>query len=180
MDINQVWSEYNQDIKRFILSKVKDEQLTNDLLQDTFIKAYSKLDTVKNEPKIKSWLFSIARNVSLDYFRKSNKTVPLNTFDIKDESWEETVHSPQDCLPGIIKNLPKKYRDPLFLSDIKGLKQAAVAKRLKLPLPTVKSQIQRARKLIKQGYIDCCDYTENEKGQLVGESKDKDGCKVCN
>jgi len=180
MDINKVWSSYNQDIKRFILSKVKDEQLTNDLLQDTFIKAYSKLDAVKDDTKVKSWLLSIARNVSIDYFRKSNKTVPLNSFDIKDEFWEEKEHTPQDCLPGIIKNLPKKYRDPLFLADIKGFKQTEVAERLKLPLPTVKSQIQRGRKLIKQGYIDCCDYTENEKGQLIGELKSKENCKVCN
>lgn len=180
MNITQLWETYNQDIKRFVFSKVKDEQLANDLLQETFIKAYSKLDTVVDEKKVKSWLFSIARNATLDYFRKSNKTVPLNAFDIKDEFWEEQPHSPQDCLPGIIKNLPKKYRDPLFLADIKGVKQTDVAKRLNLPVPTVKSQIQRGRKLIKQGYMDCCNYTENEKGQLVGELKPKENCKVCN
>jgi len=179
MDINQVWSAYNQDITRFIFSKVKNEQVTNDLVQETFIKAHTKLDSLKDQAKVKSWLFSIARNTTMDYFKKSSKTVSLKEFDIVDEFWEEEKHSPKDCLPGIIKHLPQKYRDPLFLSDIKGLKQADVAKQLHIPLPTIKSQIQRARKLIAKGYMDCCDYTVNDKGFLVGKTKDKDNCKVC-
>lgn len=79
----------------------------------------------------------------------------------------------------IIKSLPKKYREPLFLSDIKGLKQADVALQLKLELSTAKSRIQRARKMVAQGYMHCCDYKLNDKGFLVGEIKDKKDCKVC-
>ncbi|MFD0964069.1 sigma-70 family RNA polymerase sigma factor [Pseudofulvibacter geojedonensis] len=179
MNITQLWNSYHLDMKRFVFSKVKNEQLTNDLVQETFIKAYSKIDTIIDDKKVKSWLFSIARNTTLDYFRKSQLTVPLLDYDTKDEFWENKEHSPEDCLPGIIKNLPKKYRDPLFLADIKGMKQAKVAEQLQLPLSTIKSQIQRGRKLIKQGYIDCCDYSENDKGELVGEVKPKENCKVC-
>ncbi len=92
---------------------------------------------------------------------------------------EPKEHSEQDCLRGIIKSLPKKYRDPLFLSDIKGLKQQEVANQLKLSLPTVKSQIQRARKQIAQGFMDCCGFVMNDQGHLVGEIQDKADCKVC-
>jgi RNA polymerase sigma-70 factor (ECF subfamily) len=95
-------------------------------------------------------------------------------------SEQVSEHTEQDCLHGILKTLPKKYRDPLFLSDIKGLKQAEVASRLNLLLPTTKSRIQRARKLIAQGYVKCCDFTLNQKGYLVGEIKNKEDCKVCN
>jgi RNA polymerase sigma-70 factor (ECF subfamily) len=122
---------------------------------------------------------TIARNTTIDYFRKSSKTVPLGNFDIVDEPIVEEKHTPKHCLPGIIKHLPQKYRDPLFLYDIQGMKQADIANKLKLPLATVKSQIQRARKLIAKGYMDCCDYRLNDKGFLVGETKDKEDCKVC-
>ena len=179
MNSTELWETYHMDIERFIFSKVKDEQITNDLTQETFIKAHTKLDRLNDKTKVKSWLFSIARNTTMDYFKKSSKTVGLKEFDIVDDFWEEEKHTAKDCLPGIIKSLPKKYRYPLFLSDIKGMKQAAVAKQLNLPLATAKSQIQRARKLIKQGYVNCCDYTVNDKGFLVGEVKDKDSCKVC-
>ena len=60
-----------------------------------------------------------------------------------------------------LKTLPKKYRDPLFLSDMKGLKQKDIAITLKLKLAITKSRIQRARNLIKQAYVLYCDYKVN-------------------
>ncbi|WP_046757049.1 sigma-70 family RNA polymerase sigma factor [Kordia jejudonensis] len=179
MTTTEIWETYAKDVQRLIMNKVKDVQITDDLVQEVFIKVHTKLETVQDERKVKSWLLSVSRNTVLDYFRKSNTEVPLE----KEETivGEETyAHSEKDCLPGIIKNLPKKYRNPLLLSDIKGLKQAEIAAQLNLPLATVKSQIQRGRKLIVQGYMDCCDYKLNEKGFLTGEVKDKKQCKVCN
>ncbi|EDP94829.1 sigma-70 family RNA polymerase sigma factor [Kordia algicida OT-1] len=179
MTTTEVWEMYADDVKRLIMSKVKDAQITDDLVQEVFIKVHTKLTTVKDERKVKSWLLSVSRNTVLDYYRKSNKEVPLEQEEtiISEESY---THSEKDCLPGIIKNLPKKYRNPLLLSDIKGLKQAEIAAQLKLPLATVKSQIQRGRRLIVQGYMECCDYKLNDKGFLTGEVKDKKQCKVCN
>ncbi len=178
MTTNDIWLTYNQDIKRFILSKIKDEQIANDLLQETFIKIHTKLHTLKSIDSVKSWVFSIAKFTVLDYFRthKTLNEFPENNVVIEDET---PVHDELDCLHSIIKNLPKKYRDPLFLSDIKGLKQAKVAEQLKLQLSTTKSRIQRARKLITKGYMDCCDLKINEEGFLTGEIKDKADCKVC-
>jgi len=66
------------------------------------------------------------------------------------------------------------------LYDIKGMKQSEVAKLLHQNLPTTKSQIQRARKLIAQGFMDCCGFVMNKQGILVGEVKEKENCKVCN
>lgn len=179
MTTTEVWKNYADDVKRLIMSKVKDTQITDDLVQEVFIKAHTKLETVHDERNIKSWLLSVSRNIVLDYFRKGNKEVSLQQEETI-ESEESYQHSEKDCLPGIIKKLPKKYRDPLFLADIKGMKQATIATQLNLPLATVKSQIQRGRKLIVQGYMDCCDYKLNDKGFLVGEVKEKTQCKVCN
>ena len=179
MTTQQVWTLYNEDVKRFIFSKIKDEQVTDDLLQETFIKVHTKLHTLQHKEKLKSWVFTIARYSVLDYFRKSNLSQEfLDNSTIADEDPQE--HNEEDCLHGILKTLPKKYRDPLFLSDIKGIKQIEIASRLKLKLPTLKSRIQRARKMIKEGYVKCCDFKINEKGHLVGEIKEKKDCKVCN
>jgi len=163
MTTTEVWETYADDVKRLIMSKVKNTQITNDLVQEVFIKVHTKLAMVKDERKVKSWLLSVSRNTVLDYFRTSDKEIPLEkaATSISDENY---AHSEKDCLPGIIKNLPQKYRNPLLLSDIKGLKQAEIASQLKLPLATVKSQIKRGRKLIVQGYMDCCDYKLNDKG----------------
>jgi len=178
MTTQEVWAKYADDIKRFIFSKVKDEAVTDDILQDSFIKIHTKLHTLKDITKLKSWCFTVARNSILDYFKSSNKTFEFANFESETVP-EENVHTEKDCLRGILQNLPKKYRDPLFLSDIKGLKQQEVAEQLKQTLSTTKSQIQRARKLIAQGFMDCCGYVLNEDGKLVGEIQDKDDCKVC-
>jgi RNA polymerase sigma-70 factor (ECF subfamily) len=178
MTTKEVWTTYSEDLRRFILSKIKDAVITEDILQDTFMKVHTKLHTLKDESKIKSWLFSVARYTLLDYFRTSKDTFQLEDLEIEADA-EISKHSEQDCLRGIVKNLPKKYRDPLFLADIKGMKQQEVADQLKLSLSTVKSQIQRARKQIAEGFMDCCGFVMNEEGYLVGEIQDKADCKVC-
>lgn len=178
MTTKGVWGIYAEDIRHFILSKVKNPVITEDILQETFIKVHTKLHTLKDEGKLKSWLFSIARYTILDYFRESKREIHVDDLEIESEP-EMKEHSEQDCLRGIIKSLPKKYRDPLFLSDIKGLKQQEVANQLHLSLSTVKSQIQRARKQIAQGFMDCCGFKMNDEGHLVGEIQDKADCKVC-
>lgn len=179
MKTKKVWDLYANDVKHFILSKVKDAAVADDLLQETFIKIHTKLDTLKDADKLKAWVFAIARYTVMDYFRNNDlkHSIVEDTIFVEDANSE---HTKQDCLHGIIKALPKKYRDPLVLSDIQGLKQAQISERLKLPLPTVKSQIQRARKLIAQGFVDCCDFKINDHGYLVGELQEKENCKVCN
>jgi len=178
MTTKNIWKQYADDIKYFILSKVKDAPVADDLLQDTFIKVHTKLDTLKDKEKVKSWIFSIARYTVLDYFKQRDLVYEMTDDDFVFEE-QKLEHTEADCLHGIIKSLPKKYRDPLFLSDIKGLKQTEVSEQLHLPLSTVKSQIQRGRKLIAQGFVDCCDLVLNDRGYLVGEIKDKADCKVC-
>ena len=79
-----------------------------------------------------------------------------------------------------IKNLPPLYKEAVYLTDIKGIKQAAVAAHLGISISGAKSRIQRGRKLIQEGYMDCCNYKLDEKGYLVGEHKDQTECKVCN
>ena len=179
MDTKVIWEHYHQDLKRFIFSKIKDDQVTDDLLQEVFIKVHTKINQLADENKIKSWLFSIARNIVMDHLKSAKQVEILKEDSISTEKEVNSDHSEEDCLPGIINHLPDKYKRPLYLADIKGIKQTDIAKKLNLPLPTVKSQIQRGRKLIVQGYMECCDYKLNKKGKLVGERKEKKYCKMC-
>tara|TARA_B110000240_G_scaffold19070_1_gene19409 strand:+ start:1223 stop:1762 length:540 start_codon:yes stop_codon:yes gene_type:complete len=179
MTTNEVWKQYSEDVKRFIVSKVHEKTLADDILQDTFMKIHTKLHTLKDARKLKSWIFTIARNSIMDFFRASKISFEVAGLGSEIDT-EEDYHTEKDCLIGILQNLPKKYRTPLFLSDIKGMKQSEVAKQLNQNLPTTKSQIQRARKLIAQGFMDCCGFVLNEQGYLVGEIQEKENCKVCN
>lgn len=185
-DTKIIWAAYSEELRRFILSKTKDKVIVDDLLQEVFIKIHTKISGVKDIDKIKSWVFSVANNTVMDYFRAAKNGLVNRDAQLENETLTSEVkpanfyeHTEHDCLYGIIKNLDKKYRDPLFMSDIQGYKQQTIADRLGMPLPTVKSRIQRARKKVAQGFMDCCGYELNDKGKLVGELKSKEECKVC-
>lgn len=176
METSNLWKTYHENIRLFIKSKVKNDQIVDDLIQETFIKVHSNKNKLRDHSKIKSWLFTIARNTVYDYLKENKQTTDF----VKEQIYEETNdHSEKDCLPELINRLPEKYRKPLLLSDVKGFKQKQIAEQLGIPLSTVKSQIQRARKMIIQGYMDCCDYKLDDKGKLVGETKEKENCKIC-
>lgn len=176
MKTEKIWQLYSGDIYRFILSRVKDEEISRDLLQEVFIKIHLKKQDLEKETLLKNWTFSIARNTVTDFFRK--KQLPHNPEIPAGEDHETAVHSPLDCLDPLIKELPKKYRDVIMLSDIQGKKQGEVAEELGITLTNAKSRIRRGRKLLQQGYINCCNYTLKD-GVLVGETKPKDQCRVC-
>jgi RNA polymerase sigma-70 factor (ECF subfamily) len=179
MTTKQVWTSYSEDLKRFIISKVKDPTIADDILQDTFLKIHTKLYTLKDSTKLKAWCFTVARNSVLDYWQLKNKTFEFADFE-NETAPQKNTHTEEDCLKGILKSLPEKYRNPLFLADIKGLKQQEVADHLHQSLSTTKSQIQRARKLIAKGFMDCCGFVMNKEGNLIGEIQEKEDCKVCN
>lgn len=179
METTNIYNQYSESLKRFILSRVKDKDATNDILQEVFIKIHLKKDSIKNPESIKSWVFTIANNTILDYFKKNSKKLDIIDDLPSIEVEKDKEHSAIDCLKPLIKNLPKTYVDAMLLSEIDGLKQAEVAKRLNISLSGAKSRIQRGRELLKQGFINCCDYKINESGHLTGESKSKKDCKVC-
>ena len=179
MKTKKVYELYATDVKSFILSRVKNEAVAKDLLQETFIKIHTRLDSLKDIKKLKPWVLSIARNVTTDHFREAGKTSDIEKEQFAAEDSNKD-HTKEDCLQGIIKSLPKKYQDVIILYDIQGLKQSEISDQLGLPLPTVKSQIQRGRKLVAQGFVHCCDFKLNDDGLLVGELQDKGDCKICN
>lgn len=180
MTTSTVWQTYSTDLKRFIFNKLKDEQATNDVLQEVFVKVHLKLHALHDQDKIKPWLYAIAKNQTLDYLSKQTRHIKIPSAELEDASDGAKQHTANDCLLGILKSLPEKYRNPITLYDVKGKKQQTIANELQLPLPTVKSLIQRARKMVVKGYMDCCDFTLNKNGKLVGEIKEKQFCKVCN
>ncbi|HAH23755.1 MAG TPA: hypothetical protein DCL77_08360, partial [Prolixibacteraceae bacterium] len=69
---NELWTRFSDSLHRFILAKVKNEALADDLLQDTFIRIHSKIDSLRDETKVQAWVYQVARNIINDYYRKSS------------------------------------------------------------------------------------------------------------
>ncbi|MGY5351860.1 sigma-70 family RNA polymerase sigma factor [Wenyingzhuangia sp. IMCC45533] len=178
MDTENIWNQFSEDIKRFVFSKTKDTVITDDILQEVFIKIHTHQKNLKDGTKLKSWIFTIANNTVLDYFKKHKN---LNRSDslITPATEKTENHNAVDCILPLILRLPKKYKDVLFLSTIKQYKHQKIAEELNISLAATKSRILRGKELLKQGFVDCCNYSIDDNGYLKGEHKDIDECKVC-
>jgi len=168
MDSEIIWRKFSSKIKNFLLKRVSDVSIADDLLQEVFVKIHLGLPKLKDVDKVENWVFQIAYNQVNDYFRKKPK-LKVEELEIDMVSEDKSSHDLHDCLTPFIASLPDTYRDAIVLSEVEGLKQKEVAKRLNISLSGAKSRIQRGRELIKQHFVDCCHFHLNEKGKLIGE-----------
>lgn len=176
METHNIWEDFSGMLKKYIFSKVKDEDITKDILQEVFIKIHLNVNKVQHTESLKSWLYTVAHNAIMDHFKNSSKQPPvLETAEIE----ENHDHSAKNCIVPMINSLPAKYKEALLLSEINGKKQNEVAEILHISLSGAKSRIQRGRKLLQEGFMSCCDYKLNDKGLLIGEHQEKENCKVC-
>ncbi|MEL3961090.1 RNA polymerase sigma factor [Lysinibacillus endophyticus] len=100
--MDQLYREHNRTIFKYIFYLVQNESVAEDLLQDTFLKAYKNYNQFKNEASELTWLRKIARNVVYDYFRRK-KLIHFIPF-LK--SHEQTVKS--DAIEFILENEERK------------------------------------------------------------------------
>lgn len=177
METAAIWKKYSSPLKSFILKKTRDEEVAKDILQEVFLKFHLHKTEIHKIQSLKPWLYKVANNSVMDYYRKRAK-LPQIPETIPAEE-EPDKHSPQDCLLPLINNLPEIYREALILSEIEGKKQAEVAQILNISLPGAKSRIQRGKKMLQEGFTQCCDYRLSDNGVLVGEHKSFSECKVC-
>lgn len=162
-EIADWYDEHSKPILSFILLMVKDYQQAEDLTHDTFIKAYLYYDSFKHHSSEKTWLFSIAHNLTIDFLRKrkpslffkeifllqkDNTPLPEEMIQMKEESYE---------LYKALSKLKDTYRAVIILRKIKGFSIEDTAKILGWSESKVKSMHFRAipalkKRLIKEGY----------------------------
>lgn len=165
MTFNDIWNTHKSHLANFISTKVDQDHIVDDILQDVSIKLHHNLIRKTEIKNYKNWLFQVARHTVSDYYRKEKKQNKLII------NHPNTITESNTCvcdLSGfIIQNyLPKKYSIPLYLSDIEKKQQQEIAEILGLSLTATKSRIQRGRKKLKELVKECVDISYNNKGQI--------------
>ncbi|MDZ7614549.1 MAG: sigma-70 family RNA polymerase sigma factor [Flavobacteriaceae bacterium] len=172
METQKIWNTFNDELYFFILKKVKNKDVTNDIFQNTFLKIHENLSRLNNEEKARAWIFQIARNEIFNHFKKeslyveylyTNKEIPL-------QKYEHIC-----CFDKFINDLPQIYKQVIEQIYIKGKKQKDVAKELEISLENVKARIKRAKDILKKKFNECCKYEFDKNGMLTGESN----CSIC-
>ena len=176
MTFNDIWSIHKNHLLNFISTKINNEYIANDILQEVSIKLHDNLKRETAIKNYKTWLFQVARNTIADYYRNNKKQTKLSI----NHSEISTDSSACVCdLSGFVIQtyLPEKYSKPLYLSDIEQKPQQEIAEILNLSLTATKSRIQRGRKKLKELVSDCIDISYNNRGQ-VSDFQLKNNCEL--
>ncbi len=140
---------YSKDLYRYGLWLTKDVQVAEDLVQETFLRAWKAMDSLKDPNAVKSWLFTIYRRENARRFEK----VRPDTTPIDDINVDKFVHLEDDfakteliALRNALKELPEEYLEPLLLQVLGGYSCKEIAEILGIKSGAVMTRVFRARK----------------------------------
>ena len=164
LSIEDLVNDYDEPVWRFCRSLTYSKEDAEDLLQETFLKAFEQLPKINALGNPKSFLFSTAL-----YLWKSKKRIyarrerlapvqPLNEdmIIVSDANVEDDILSQEDTriVQELVESLPEKVRIPIILYYTMEMNLTDIAQTLKLPVGTVKSRLHKARKIIEKGLIE--------------------------
>ena len=157
-----------EDVARFARSLTRDESDADDLVQETFLRAYRAWSSYELGTDCRRWLFTICRNVFLRAREREHRVVPLEDPELEtlgavaiavaaDRSGFGDLFTSVDLAPAIrraLADLPATFRDAVLLVDVNDLSYDAAADVLGVPIGTIRSRLYRGRRLMQQSLMD--------------------------
>jgi RNA polymerase sigma-70 factor, ECF subfamily len=143
-------------VRKHLSRLVRDRWDLDDVVQDTFTKAWTRLSTFRFEASFRTWLISVALNEALILYRRRKHRlswpviVNLEALPSKWESPYQTFSRIEARLlvRTAVQKLPRKYSDVLVLCDLEELTVRETAKRMNASIPLVKTRLFRARRML--------------------------------
>jgi RNA polymerase sigma-70 factor (ECF subfamily) len=166
---NKEFMPHIDSMYNFAFRLTMDEDDANDLVQDTYLKAFRFISSFEQGTNAKAWLFRILKNSFInDYRKKSKEPAKVDyqdvetTYNSEDAEAEHTVDLRAETVSDLIgdevatalNSLPVDFRTVIILCDIEGFTYEEMAKILDIPIGTVRSRLHRARNLLKEKLRD--------------------------
>ena len=153
--------------KRYVLTlvmcRVEQRETAEDLAQEIFIKLYRFLPGFRGECRFTTWLYRLTLNTVSDYNRVNRRQPVMAVIDTvrgwlseqRDQPEAQAIRQEErETVVKLLRGLPVKYRDILYLSHYRYLSYQEIAELLSLPVKTVETRLYRARKLMKQQWLE--------------------------
>ena len=134
-----------------------DDDLARDFTQETFIRAFERLDSFRGEAALSTWLYTIATTVTLNGLRKLKRRGREIELDHAAEVAGGARHAEPDLktrLYAAIDALSEKYRTVFVMHDIEGYTHEEIATALNVEVGTSKAQLSRARAKLREALAD--------------------------
>jgi RNA polymerase sigma-70 factor, ECF subfamily len=163
------WADLRKRLCLFICSRTPNGDDAEDILQEVLLRVHTHLDTVQDMHKVESWIYQIARNSIIDYYRSSriSEELPEDLAVAQEEVEESAAESLAPALHELVDSLPEIYRQALKLTDYQGVSQADLARKLGVSQSTIKSRVQRARQMVKDNLMTCCHFEFDRRGKVL-------------
>jgi RNA polymerase sigma-70 factor (ECF subfamily) len=168
-EINTIWIDLNEELFKFIMSKVRDEHTAKDIHQEVFLKIQTKIHQLEHTSKLTSWVYQITRNTIFDHFRKVNsKNISIDTIDIPETESDNFEYSKlSNCINEKVQNLSVHHKEAIVLTSFKNYSQKELAEHFKISYSGTKSRVQKAREILKENILDCPNVASDITGKLL-------------
>lgn len=139
------------DVFRYAVWLIKDRAIAEDVVQETFLRAWKSLDSLQDESAAKAWLITIMRRENARRFeRKQFDLVDIEEASVADLIAVSDGNTEHRDLRKAIASLSDEYREPLIMQVIMGFTGEEIAEQLNLNKNTVMTRLFRARSQIKE------------------------------
>ncbi|QKS48676.1 sigma-70 family RNA polymerase sigma factor (plasmid) [Paenibacillus cellulosilyticus] len=160
----EVVRTYSNFIYGVAFNMLGDFHLAQDIAQETFVKAWFKLDQLQEHDKFGSWIISIARRLCQDQLR-GRKVVEMPIIEadtIADRSTLDDMvnrRSDAEAVRKALASLDDKYRTTTWLYYISGLNTREISRLLDIPVGTIDSRLRRAKQILRTELIELVEHT---------------------
>jgi RNA polymerase sigma-70 factor (ECF subfamily) len=153
----------------YALRMTNNPQDADDLVQETYLKAFRFWGSYEQGTNIKAWLFRIMKNSYINRYRKETKEPDTVDYDEVKDFYSSVRHESSDPndlqerlfgnlldddVTKAIASLPEEFRTVVILCDIEGLSYEEIAEFVNCPLGTVRSRLHRGRKLLREQLME--------------------------
>lgn len=189
----EMWQDIRTGLRAFIAKRVAGEAEADDVVQDVWLKMQQGLGGLKDQSRLMSWIYQIARHAIIDHYRSPDRRREMPAGLAADLEVYQSSSSMQTasadsgrlrtelagCLRPMIERLPEDYRQAVTLVDLEGLTQRAAAAQLGLSLSGMKSRVQRGRRQLKGMLEACCTIELDRRRGVAGYDVRDQKCNSC-
>lgn len=156
--------KYQSKLFSTVLHMVKNRELAEDIVQESFLRAFRKLDTLNNRSQFYPWIKRIALNMALNHFEKEKRVLDVEKDDDESSFFENIAsgESPEELtlkeemrkyVRLFVDSLPDRLRVVILLREVEDMSYDEIAEMLNIPLGTVRSRLFNARNIIKERLV---------------------------
>lgn len=153
-EFERLLTEYRRPVERYVHIRISSHADAEDVLQEIYLTACRRFSALRDHQAFLAWILAIARSKCLDYFRAKARQMELPV-EIKEEILPmRTRHgrAPVSAVRETLSSMADREKRILYLCYFENLPQADIAKRLNVPLGTVKSRLHAAREKFRSVY----------------------------